>query len=191
MWGSNSVDNMSSNRRLTKLGRARSVGVPAYCCLGGWEGHSNIIVVIEGPRRASRVSTMHGFAFMPGVWGPSWARIASDRRDLLSRLLFVDTRVKLVLSSYCTWQAGENSFSNRVVWLLEENSTFLRKNVSSVCLEAILWLCDCWLWERLVDDIWARNSSFSFLSRIVWRMRDYIFWSLSLWHISIFSSQTK
>ena len=93
MWGSNGIEIMSSNRRLPKSGVARFAGGPSYYYLSRWEGHSNIIVVTEGLRRASRFSTMSGFPSMTGVWGPNRARITSNRRDYLSHLFFTDTQL--------------------------------------------------------------------------------------------------
>ena len=54
-----------------------------------------MIATVEWPKWASRDSAMHGFPPTLSVWGPSQARIASNSRDLLSRLLFADTRVEL------------------------------------------------------------------------------------------------
>ena len=167
------------------------VGVPTCRCLGGWEGHSDMIIVARRPKRASKVSTMPGFPSMPNVWGPNCACIASDRRDLPSRLLIVDSWVKSMLLSSCTWRVGENSSSYRVLWLPMENYAFFGKDVSSICLEVVRWVCCCQLWEGPVDDIWVHNSSFSSLSRLVWRSRDCICWSLSRWHLSILSHQAK
>ena len=191
MWGSNDLESMSSNRWLMESGGARSAGVPACRYFGRWEGHFDMIAVFDGPKQTSRVSIMHVFPSTPGVWGPNQARIASDRRDLLSRLLFVDTRVDSELSSNCTWRVGESSSSSRIVWLPEGNSMFPWKDTSSVCLEAIRWLWGCRLWEGLADDIWARNSSFSFLSHLVWWIRDYIYQSFLRWRISMPSHQSK
>ena len=182
---------MSSNHRLMELGGAWSVRVPACCCLGEWEGHSEMISAIEGPRRVSMVFSMHGFSPMPGVWGPSWACITSDRCDLLSRFLFVDTWVESKLLSNCTWRAGESSFSDRVVWLLEGNFAFSGKDASSVRLEAIHWLWGYRHWEGPIYDFWARNSSFSSLSHLVWRSRDCICRSLLCGRLSILSRQAK
>ena len=167
MWGSNDLESMSSNRWLTESSGARSAGVSACLYFGGWEGHSDMIVAFEGPRRASKVISMHGFPPTLGVWDPSQARIVLDRPDLLSCLIFVDTRVESKLSSNYTWRVGENSSSYCIVWLPKGNSTFPWKDTSSVRFEAIRWLRGCRLWEGLADDIWACNSSFSFLSHLV------------------------
>ena len=51
------MESMSSSRQLTEPSGAQSVGVSTCHCLGRWEGHSNMIVTAEGPKRASRVST--------------------------------------------------------------------------------------------------------------------------------------
>ena len=153
MWGSNDVESMSSSRRLTEPGGTRSVGAPICRYFSGWEGHSDMNVVVEWPRLAFRVSTMPSFPFTPSVWGPNRARIASDRRDIQSHLLFVDTQVESKLLSSCIWQADENFFLDHVVWLSKRNSVFPRKYALSVCLETIRWLWGCRLWEGPDDDI--------------------------------------
>lgn len=185
------MESVSSNRRLIELGGAWSVGVLACRCLGEWGGHFDIIVATEGPRRASKVSIMPDFPYMPSVWGSNQARIAFDRRNLLLRLIFVNTWVKSVSSSNYTWWAGKNSSSDHVVWLPEGNFTFPRKDALLVRLEVVLWLCGCWLWERPANDIWACNSSFSYLSRLVRWSRDCICRSLSRWCLFILSCQSK
>ena len=132
----NDVESMSSNCQLMEPRGTRFVGAPSCYYLGRWEDHSNIIVVTEGPRWASRVFTMPNFPSMLDVWGPNRACIVFDRLDLLSRLLFVDTWVESVLSSSCAWWAGKNSSLNRVVWLPKGNFAFLGKDAPSVHLKA-------------------------------------------------------
>ena len=63
----NCMESMLSNHRLTEQGGAQCVGVPVCLCFGRWEAHSDMIVVVEGPKRASKVSSMHGFPPMLGV----------------------------------------------------------------------------------------------------------------------------
>ena len=51
------MESMSSSHRVTEPGGARFTEVFAYHYLGGWKGHSDMIVMAEGPKQASRVST--------------------------------------------------------------------------------------------------------------------------------------
>ena len=60
------MESMSSNRRLTELGRARSIGVSTCQCFGRWEGHYEMIATVKGPKQASRVLVAQGFPPMPG-----------------------------------------------------------------------------------------------------------------------------
>ena len=141
----NCVEKMSFNCQLTDSGGARSAGALVCRCFGGWKGYFNMIATSERPRQASRISTMLSFPSTPCVWGPNRAHIASDRCDLWSHFLFVDTQVESELSSSCTWQAGENFSSDHVMWLPKGNSVFLGKNASSIRLEAVHWLWGCQL----------------------------------------------
>ena len=153
MWWSNDMESMSSNRKLTEPGGAQYPGAPIYRCFGGWKGHSDMNVAVEGSRQAFRVSTMPGFPSTPSIWGLNRARIAFDRRDLWSHLLFVDTQVELELSSSYIWRAGENFSSYNVVWLSKRNSAFPGKDASSIRFEVVCWLWGYRLWEGLDDDI--------------------------------------
>ena len=56
------MESMSSNHRLIELGGARFAKVPTCPYFGGWEGHSNMIVVAKGPKRAFRVFATQGFS---------------------------------------------------------------------------------------------------------------------------------
>ena len=62
-----------------------------------------MIVAVEGPRRALKVSDIRGCPSTPGVEGPNWAHITSNKCHLLLRLLFLDAWVELVLSFDYVW----------------------------------------------------------------------------------------
>lgn len=64
-------------------------------------------------------------------------RIASNSCDLLSRLLFAETRVESELSSSGAWQAGGNLSSYYNFCSSDGNFAFLGYDASSFCLEFV------------------------------------------------------
>ena len=58
-----------------------------------------MVGVTGGLGYTSQVAAVGGLS-LPGAYGPSLARIASDNWGLLSRCLFDETRVESELSSY-------------------------------------------------------------------------------------------
>ena len=120
IWGLNDVESMSSNYWLIESGGAHVNSTSIYS-LGSWEGCSDTFATTRGLRWALKVSDIRGYTSIPGVEGPNWAHIASDKYDLLSPLLFLDAQVKLVSSFDWAWWAGEDSSLDCLKQLPNEN----------------------------------------------------------------------
>ena len=143
---------MSSNYRLIESGEARVNNTSIYC-LGSWEGCSDTFATTRGLRWALKVSDIRGYTSIPGVEGPNRAHIVSDKYDLLSRLLFLDTQVKLVSSFDWAWWAGEDSSSDCLEQLPKENFMPPGWDASTIRLKVVCQLWVCRLWEGLAVDL--------------------------------------
>nr|CAN69046.1 hypothetical protein VITISV_022344 [Vitis vinifera] len=108
---------------------------------------------VEGPRQALKVSDIRGCPSTPGVEGPNWSRITSNKCHLLLRLLFLDAWVELVLSfDYVCLFAQCFGFSLKFHAAMEAKHHKMKANFAAVRNQPFAANCACHIEYEIAEE---------------------------------------